>query len=228
MNIVLAGYGKMGKMIEAALQREHQHNIVFRINSSNNALLHNLSDYRADVVIDFSKPDVIEENIRLYIQQQIPAVIGTTGWYHRLEKWKALCEKEQGSILWGSNFSIGVNLYFRIGQYAASLLKHYPEYQVSITETHHKNKLDAPSGTALMLSQFVRTDQQGTEVPIQSIRDEDSIGRHELHYQSTCDQITLIHNATNREGFALGSIRAASWIIHHKGFHNFADIFEQL
>ncbi len=228
MNIVLAGYGKMGKMIDEIIQREKQHQVVLRVTSTNKGELQNLKKYNPDVVIDFSKPDNILENMKAYIEQNIPAVIGTTGWYEHSDMLKQLSDKHQASILWGSNFSIGVNVFFRINRFVASLLKNYPEYRVSITETHHKNKLDKPSGTALVLSKLIQQELNTDHIQIQSLRDDNSVGKHEVTYQSTIDNIQLVHNANNREGFAVGSLRAASWINQNKGFYNFADIFEQL
>jgi 4-hydroxy-tetrahydrodipicolinate reductase len=228
MNIVLAGYGKMGKMIDEIITREKQHRVVLRVDSTNKNELHQLKNYVADVVIDFSNPAVILDNIKAYIEQNIPAVIGTTGWYEHINTVKQLTEQHQASVLWGSNFSIGVNVFFRINQFAATLLSKYPEYKVHITETHHKNKLDKPSGTALVISQIIQKELKQNSIDIQSVRDEDSVGTHEVLYQSDIDHIHLLHHANNRKGFAVGSLRAASWIIQHKGFHNFADIFEQL
>lgn len=229
MNIVLAGYGKMGKMIESIVLREQHDRIVLRVTSANKGELQHLKTYQADVVIDFSKPDVILENINAYINQKIPAVIGTTGWYHQINEIHEQSQFHQASIVWGSNFSIGVNLFFRINQYAATLLKHYPEYHINITETHHKNKMDKPSGTAQILSHLIQQNLNNSlNIPVESIRDENSVGRHSARYHSTIDEIELIHNAHNREGFAVGSLKAASWIIRHQGFYNFADIFEQL
>ncbi len=229
MNIVLAGYGKMGKMVERVLNKEQQHHIVLRVTSANKEALNHLKKYEADVVIDFSNPESALTNIKAYIDQNIPAVIGTTGWYHEMKLVEEWVAKQQASLLWGSNFSIGVNVFFRINQYASNLLKHYPEYSVHITETHHKNKIDKPSGTALVLSQLIQQQIHKTsDIDIQSIRDENSVGTHEVVYQSEIDNIILTHHANSREGFAVGSVRAAAWIIHQQGLFNFADIFEQL
>lgn len=229
MNIVLAGYGKMGQMIDHLVQKQGQHRVVLRVTSANKEDLNRLSEYQADVVIDFSHPESALTNIKTYIDQNIPAVIGTTGWYHEMKTVQDWVKQHQASLLWGSNFSIGVNVFFRINQFAANLLRHYPEYQVSINEIHHKNKRDKPSGTALVLSQLIKKELNPSAlIPIESVRDENSVGTHEIIYQSEIDNLILTHHANNREGFALGSMRAAAWIIHHKGFYNFADIFEQL
>lgn len=229
MNIALVGYGKMGKIINELISRDKQHQVVLRINSANVSELNHLKKYETDVVIDFSKPDVVVANMQSYIQQNIPAVIGTTGWYHQLTFIKELTLKHGASLIWGSNFSIGVNVFFRINDYAAKLLKHYSEYQVQIHEVHHKNKIDKPSGTAITLRNIIQQHLSlPNELPIHSERDDNSVGHHEVVYQSAIDNLILTHHANNREGFAIGSIRAASWIIQHKGFYNFADIFEQL
>jgi len=236
LKIALLGYGKMGKSIEKiALAKGHH--IVFTRNSSNKKSLHNIPK-DADCVIDFSTPNVVIENIHHCLKQQIPIIVGTTGWYTQITAIKQLQQTTNSLFLYASNFSIGVNLFFAANQYLASLMNKYSEYDVEIEEIHHTEKLDSPSGTAISIAKQItntinRKEQYSTNTQdankktlnIFSHRKPGVVGDHFVTYQSNIDQITLSHEAKNRLGFASGAILAAEWLIKQpKGFYTMKDV----
>ena len=229
MKIALLGYGKMGKEIEKiALERGHE--IVLRKTEEN--------DYRglehADVAIDFSIPTAATENISMCFNQNIPVVSGTTGWLEHYNDMTALCEEKNGAFLYGSNFSVGVNLFFELNSYLAKLMANIKEYNVSMEEIHHTQKLDAPSGTAISLAQGIiaETDYkqwtmntaQENEIYIDAKRIEDVPGTHSVFYKSAVDEIEIKHTAFSRQGFALGAVIAAEWILGKKGIFTMKDV----
>ena len=229
MKIALLGYGKMGKEIEKiALERGHE--IVLRKTEYN--------DYsgleHAYLAIDFSIPTAATENISTCFEHNIPVVSGTTGWLEHYNDMTALCEEKNGAFLYGSNFSVGVNLFFELNSYLAKLMANIKEYNVSMEEIHHTQKLDAPSGTAISLAQGIiaETDyKQWTmdnanenEIYIDAKRIEDVPGTHSVFYKSSVDEIEIKHTAFSRQGFALGAVIAAEWILGKKGIFTMKDV----
>jgi 4-hydroxy-tetrahydrodipicolinate reductase len=230
MKIALLGYGKMGKVIETiALERGHE--IVLRKTSSNT--FDGLA--AADVAIDFSIPSVAVENITTCLEAGVPVVSGTTGWLDHYDAMVALCTAHDGAFLYGSNFSLGVNLFFELNAYLAQMMAKFSSvYRVSMEEVHHTQKLDAPSGTAISLAKGIIensaydswTLDQPTEhqIPIDAQRIENVPGTHSVFYNSPVDLIEIKHVAHNREGFALGSVMAAEWLVGKKGVYSMKDV----
>lgn len=237
MKIGLIGYGKMGKAIEVIAQ-ERGHEIVFRVNSQHSIENVQLSD--ADVCIEFSRPDLALKHIKILLDAHIPSVIGTTGWGKELEKVTSWVKETNGKLIHASNFSLGVNLFFKLNEYLATLMAPYKEYQVAVEEIHHTQKLDYPSGTAITLTEGILKNNSDfttwhtsinevpkkieNSIPIQSIRQEHVPGTHLISYSSPTDQIKIEHIANNRSGFALGAVIAAEWIVNQKGIFTFRDI----
>ena len=243
MNIALLGYGKMGQIIERfAIERGHD--IVLKIG------IENVEDFtkenleKADVAIDFSAPDAAVSNIYKCFEAGLPVVVGTTGWYGNLQQIKNDCLKGNNTLLYGSNFSVGVNLFFHLNKVLAKLMNNYPAYEVQVEEIHHTQKLDAPSGTAMTIAEDIidAVDRKnewvnevvGTPVPeafkneqllIESHRIENVPGTHTVVYSSEVDDIEIKHTAHNRAGFALGAIIAAEWLENKQGFYSVADVF---
>lgn len=231
MKIALLGYGKMGKVIERiALERGHE--IVLKKEEFNS--FDGLSN--ADVAIDFSAPNVAVENIATAINLGIPVISGTTGWlesYHEIEN---LCKEKNAAFLYGSNFSLGVNLFFELNDYLARMMAKFKDYKVSMEEIHHTQKLDKPSGTAISLANAVinHTDKNNwaienpkqDDVFIDVKRIDEVPGTHSVFYNSDVDFIEIKHVAHNREGFALGAVIAAEWIIGKKGIFSMKDVLD--
>jgi 4-hydroxy-tetrahydrodipicolinate reductase len=229
MKIALLGYGKMGKVIERiALERGHE--VVLRKDSSGS--FDGLS--KADVAIDFSVPDVAVENISAAINLGIPVVSGTTGWledYHGIVK---LCHEKDAAFLYGSNFSLGVNLFFELNDYLARMMAKFKDYKVSMEEIHHTQKLDKPSGTAISLANAIINHSDKNNWAIENPKQDDVFidvkriddvpGTHSVFYNSDVDFIEIKHVAHNREGFALGAVIAAEWIIGKKGIFSMKDV----
>lgn len=220
MKIALLGYGKMGKAIEKiALERGHE--IVLRTSSSQNLDPEELK--KATVAIEFSRPDVVVQNINTCFDLRIPIVVGTTGWQDGMTEIKNRCLDEGQSIFYASNFSIGVNIFNEISKHLARLISYYPEYKTSIEEIHHINKLDKPSGTAILLAEGIlennnnlnswKLDDEGKNIlSIKAIREGEVPGTHHIVHESEIDKITLIHEAKSRKGFALGAVLAAEYL----------------
>ncbi|WP_131535618.1 4-hydroxy-tetrahydrodipicolinate reductase [Pedobacter nototheniae] len=242
MKIALLGYGKMGQIIEKfALERGHE--VVLKISSKDTLTRQDLKN--ADVAIDFSTPDAVLQNIDTCFDADVPVVVGTTGWYGKLQEVKNECDLGNNTLLYGSNFSIGVNLFFKLNKTLAKLMNNYPAYEVQVEEIHHTQKLDSPSGTAITiaegivenlerktewLNEVVGTDVEvfpkGEQLLIESHRIENIPGTHTVIYSSEVDDIEIKHTAHNRAGFALGAVVAAEWLQNKKGFFNITDIFE--
>ena len=231
MNIALLGYGKMGKVIERiALERGHA--IVLRKTRQDS--FEGLET--ADVAIDFSIPDAAVENITACLQNGIPVVSGTTGWLAEYEAMKALCEKQKGAFLYGSNFSLGVNLFFELNQKLAQLMAKFPQYAVDMEEIHHTQKLDKPSGTAITLAegllpytpftQWSLEAEATDKLYIDVKRENDVPGTHSIFYRSAVDTIEIKHTAHNREGFAYGAVIAAEWLATRKGVFTMKDVLD--
>ena len=232
MKIALLGYGKMGKVIERiALERGHE--IVLRKSSSTSyAGLEN-----ADVAIDFSLPTSAVANISECLNNGIPVVSGTTGWLEEYPNMVALCEQKNGSFIYGSNFSLGVNLFFELNDYLAKMMSKFKNYSASMEEIHHTQKLDAPSGTAISLAKEIIENTNYTnwtldanpkenEISIEALRIENVPGTHSVFYNSEVDTIEIKHTAHSRDGFALGSIIAAEWLVGKKGVFTMKDVLE--
>lgn len=232
MKIALLGYGKMGKVIERiALERGHE--IVLRKSSSDSySGLEN-----ADVAIDFSVPSSAVANISECLNNEIPIVSGTTGWLEEYSNMVALCEQKNGSFIYGSNFSLGVNLFFELNDYLAKMMSKFKNYSASMEEIHHTQKLDAPSGTAISLAKGIIENTNYTnwtldanpkenEISIEALRIENVPGTHSIFYNSEVDTIEIKHTAHSRDGFALGSIIAAEWLVEKKGVFTMKDVLE--
>ena len=219
MQIAIIGYGKMGKLI-TVLAEEKGYDIVLKTNSNLPFEKCNLKD--VDVAIDFSTPETAFNNISHAIKNNIPIISGTTGWLEKLEEIKKLCTKYNGAFLYASNFSIGVNMFFKINTELAKLMQD-KNYKTSISETHHLEKLDKPSGTAKTLSEDIHKELKITPNII-SHRIEKKIGTHEIMYESAIDNIKIVHEAKSRDGFALGALKAAEWIRNKKGIFSMQDV----
>jgi len=230
MKIALLGYGKMGKVIEKiALERGHE--IVLR--KSSDTTYSGLEN--ADVAIDFSVPTSAVANISECLNSGIPVVSGTTGWLEEYPKMVALCEKKNGSFIYGSNFSLGVNLFFELNTYLAKMMSKFKNYSATMEEIHHTQKLDAPSGTAITLAKGIIENSDYTnwtldknakdnEIYIDAQRIENVPGTHSIFYTSEVDTIEIKHTAHSRDGFALGSIIAAEWLVGKKGVFTMKDV----
>ncbi len=229
MKIALLGYGKMGKVIEkVALERGHE--IVLRKTRSNT--FEGLSS--ADVAIDFSIPDSAVRNISECLQTNIPIVSGTTGWLAEYNAVVALCKEKKGAFIYGSNFSLGVNIFFELNEYLAKIMAKFTQYKVSMEEIHHTEKLDKPSGTAISLakdiignsdySSWALADAKDDEIMIDAKRIENVAGTHSVFYNSKVDLIEINHIANNREGFALGAVIAAEWLLGKTGVFTMKDV----
>jgi 4-hydroxy-tetrahydrodipicolinate reductase len=221
MKIALLGYGKMGRMVEAAAARAAM-DVVCIVNSSG-AVRGSLVD--ADVCIEFSEPAAVVENIRMAAANIKPIVVGTTGWYDKLDEVRAIVETAEIGCVYGSNFSVGVNLFFKVAQRAAELFKDFAAYDPFIEEAHHKFKKDAPSGTALSLKKII-DNEYSKETPTASTRAGYIPGTHTVGFDSEVDTVTITHTARSRAGFAEGAIVAAKWIENRKGLYEFSQIFQ--
>ncbi|WP_420147463.1 4-hydroxy-tetrahydrodipicolinate reductase [Spirosoma sp.] len=244
MNILLLGYGKMGKTIEKiALERSHQ--IAGRIDADNQADLANLEPDDVDVVIEFSSPESAVENLTYCLDRGWPVVCGTTGWLSHRTDIETLCRDRKGAFFYASNYSIGVNLFFRLNKVLAQFMRNYPSYQVSMTEIHHTEKKDAPSGTAITLAEGVMehlpnkrrwvsseaandpVNMSDDGIAIESLREGTVPGTHTVRYDSDVDRIEITHVAHSRQGFALGAVVAAEWLVGREGVFGMDDLLGQ-
>ncbi|WP_257666188.1 4-hydroxy-tetrahydrodipicolinate reductase [Parapedobacter tibetensis] len=243
MNITLLGYGKMGQLIEKfALQRGHQIHLIVDENNRENIRASDIEG--ADMAIDFSRPEAAVSNIDLCFKANVPLVVGTTGWYDQLDEIKNRCLDGNKTLLYGSNFSIGINVFFHINKLLAAVMNPYKQYDVQVEEIHHTHKLDAPSGTAITIAEGIidHTDSksewlnnligEGEEtIPkahqllIESHRIDEVPGTHTVLYSSEVDQIEFKHTAHSRAGFALGAIIAAEWLEGKTGFYQVTEMF---
>jgi 4-hydroxy-tetrahydrodipicolinate reductase len=228
MRIAIIGYGKMGKMIEEiAIQRNHS--VVLKVNIDNTEDFTKENISKADVAIEFTGPSSAFENVKQCIEFGVPVVSGSTGWNEKITEIKKLTIEKEGSFLHTSNFSIGVNIFFEINKKLAELMSRQPDYDVSMVEVHHTQKLDAPSGTAVTLAEQIlgklnsktkwvnQPTSNKYELPIISERIDPAPGIHKVKYSSEIDEIEIIHSAHNRKGFALGAVMAAEFISNKKG-----------
>ena len=229
MKIALLGYGRMGKAIEN-IAKSRGHEIVAKIDKDQieGTLEH------ANVAINFSIPDAAVNNIFSALSLKIPVVCGTTGWLEDLKKVTDFTTKNDTAFLYASNFSIGVNLFFKLNEQLAKMMNNQSEYKVNIEEIHHIHKLDAPSGTAITLAEGIIENSKSSdwslstdksdEIQIDAIREEEVPGTHTITYESSIDAISIKHEAHNREGFALGALVAAEWIVGKKGIFKMSDV----
>ncbi|MEA1785071.1 4-hydroxy-tetrahydrodipicolinate reductase [Arenibacter sp. GZD96] len=229
MNIALFGYGKMGKMIaQVAQQRNHTIGAKVDVDSPE------IDFSKIDVAIDFSMPNAAFENIINCISNGVPVISGTTGWLKDYEKAVAFCNEKDGAFIYASNYSLGVNIFFELNVYLAQMMKNLSQYAISLEEIHHTQKLDAPSGTAITLAediianstyeQWKLNEASDKELAIVSKRIDSVPGTHTVTYESTVDSIEIKHTAHNREGFALGAVIAAEWILGKKGVFSMKDV----
>ena len=229
MRIALVGYGKMGHIIDE-LATKKGHEIVARLNET--PTVENLNN--PDVVIEFSNPEVAFNNIKLCLENKIPVICGTTGWLDQKPEIEQIALQNNTAFLYGSNFSLGVNLFFALNEKLANLMKDFPEYKVQLEEIHHTQKKDAPSGTAISIAEgIIKNDSrfnswkldetQNKELGIFAIRENEVPGTHSVYYKSDVDEIEIKHTAFNRNGFAVGAIVAAEWIIGKTGNFSMKD-----
>lgn len=246
MKIALLGYGKMGKIIEKiALSRKHE--IVLTIDHET---LHDLTPenlQKADVVIEFTTPASVLSNVEHCFNANIPVVVGTTGWYEHLPEVKQQCTDGNKALLWASNFSVGVNVFFHVNKLLAKVMNRYPYYEVQVEEIHHTQKMDSPSGTAITIAEGIinNTDTKNewvnvlttddsdddanvapNQLLIESLRIDSVPGTHTVIYDSEVDSIEFKHTAHNRNGFALGAVLAAEWLHDKKGFYSVEAMFD--
>ncbi|MBI1767518.1 MAG: 4-hydroxy-tetrahydrodipicolinate reductase [Bacteroidetes bacterium] len=234
MKLLLIGYGKMGKTIEGiALKRGHS--IVGRIDNREELLKFNSS---ADTAIEFSQPDAVVDNLNFCFDKKIPVACGTTGWLEKRKEIESLCLQKGGAFFYASNYSLGVNIFFRLNEFLAKLMNGQAGYEVSIDETHHTQKKDAPSGTAITLAEGVIKNYRSkkewalneTSKPeafvIKAFRIDPAPGTHVVKYQSAVDDIEIKHTAHSREGFALGAVLVAEWLAGKTGVYSMDDFLK--
>lgn len=235
IKLALVGYGKMGKMIESIAPKDQ-----FTISGTYdviNPVKEHLKN-GSDVAIEFSTPASVIENIEFLSSRGIDVVCGTTGWYNKADIVKDIIKKNGTGFIYASNFSVGVNIFFNIIRNASKLMSNYPQYSTVVKETHHTQKLDKPSGTAIRIAEYLLEGLQSktsfvndsqnpepNEINIISERLTDVVGRHEVDFESEADTISLVHNAKSRRGFAEGALLAANFIKGKKGFYKFEDVF---
>jgi 4-hydroxy-tetrahydrodipicolinate reductase len=230
MKIALLGYGKMGKVIEKiAISRGHE--IALKIDKDSEPY-----DIKTvDVAIDFSMPDAAVENISMALNNGIPIISGTTGWLSEMESVKALCTSKKGAFIYASNFSLGVNIFFELNKHLAKMMSNLSDYSINLEEIHHTQKQDAPSGTAITLAEGVLEHSvydswelaptvDDRRLAITAKRIDDVPGTHTVNYESQIDTISLTHTAHTREGFGLGAVVAAEWLIGKTGIFTMNDV----
>ena len=236
MKILLSGYGKMGKTIDR-IASDRKHRVVHKLNSTPTGS--QLKE--VDIVIDFSIPDAAFTNAKTVIESKKPIIMGTTGWQSHYDKIEELVKQNNGKFLYAANFSIGVNLFFRLNQELAKFMHPYQDYKPYLQETHHTEKLDTPSGTAIHLAQelvdqnlvrdwkYPAEKADADELPVDAYRKEDVKGIHELHYESDIDSISIKHEAKTRDGFALGAVIAAEWLYQQQntGIYTMQDVLQE-
>jgi 4-hydroxy-tetrahydrodipicolinate reductase len=235
MKIALLGYGKMGKEIEkTALERNHSIVLKIDINNNSDLTIENLRN--ADVAIDFSIPVSAYENIMKCFAADIPVVCGTTGWLEKFDEVVAYCNQNKKTFFYASNYSIGVNIFFKLNKYLAEIMNRYQTYNPSITEIHHIHKLDAPSGTAITLAEGIiekidrkkswelNSESSSQKLKIESIREGEVPGTHIIKYDSEVDFLEIKHLAKTRQGLALGAVIAAEYIKNKKGCFSMEDL----
>jgi len=247
MNIALLGYGKMGRIIEK-IANDRKHDVILKIDFYNQQDLTVENLRKADVAIEFSTPGSVLSNIMHCFDAGVPVIVGTTGWYENLPEIKRQCLQGDHTMLYASNFSVGVNIFFHLNKMLARLMNNYPYYDVQVEEIHHTQKIDSPSGTAITIAEGIienldskkewvnilssegddaASDSiKNDQLLIESFRIENVPGTHTVIYDSEVDMIELKHTAHNRNGFALGAVLAAEWIQGKKGFFSVEEMFD--
>ena len=236
MNIALLGYGKMGKEIEA-IALERGHTIVLKVGRSNAATITAGDLKKADVAIEFSTPHTVLENMDKCFAAGLPVVVGTTGWYDHLEAVQEKCIQANATLFWASNFSLGVNIFFKVNSFLANIMNQYPDYEISMEEIHHIHKLDKPSGTAISLAKQIieKVDRKQNwsieakkpeTIFIKDVREGEVPGTHIIKYTSAIDDIEIMHKAHNRKGFALGAVLAAEFTFGKRGVLTMNDLLK--
>jgi len=235
MKIAIIGYGRMGHEVETILL-ERGHEITLRASGKSPFASSDLRD--SDVAIEFSNPETAVENIMKCFDADCPVVVGTTGWYLRMPEVRLACENKEQSLFHATNFSIGVNILFHLNKVLAGIMKDMPEYEPGLLEIHHLAKLDKPSGTAITLAEGIIENIPGKtkwvnelattsdELTIISQREAQVPGTHVINYTSKVDNISLVHQANNRRGFALGAVKAAEWLAGKKGIFTMTDMLK--
>jgi 4-hydroxy-tetrahydrodipicolinate reductase len=240
LKVALIGYGKMGKAIDGVIQKDYagKMEVTLRIDETNTHLLQSESLSQADVAIEFTTPHTAVENIIHCFNANVPVVVGSTGWYHQLDEVKKLCKEKNQTLFYASNFSIGVNIFFEVNQYLARLMNKHQQYKVRLTEIHHTEKKDAPSGTGITLAEGIlqemprykkwvnREALQENELPIISLREPNVPGTHIIQYDSEIDFIKIEHTAHSRLGFAQGAVQAAKFVADKKGIFGMKDLLD--
>ncbi|MEQ8324317.1 MAG: 4-hydroxy-tetrahydrodipicolinate reductase [Vicingaceae bacterium] len=238
MRIAISGYGKMGKAVEE-IALERGHSISLKFDSGNKNDWQELNESNTDVIIDFSTPDSVLRNISQSLDMKLPIVVGTTGWYDELENIKKKVTEKNGALLWASNFSIGVNIFFELNRQLAGLMSNQDQYNAAIKEIHHVHKLDSPSGTAISLANDLinlhstyshwRLGENNLPnvLPIRADRIDEVPGTHSVTYASEIDEIKIEHVAKSRKGFASGAVIAAEWLYKKSGFFNMSDVLKR-
>jgi 4-hydroxy-tetrahydrodipicolinate reductase len=236
MNILLLGYGKMGKAIEA-IANERGHTIVGKVDNEVERNAFNF-DLKPDVAIEFSMPEVAVNNIKFSIDHNLPVVCGTTGWQAHKEEVEAYCLQRNSTLFYTSNFSLGVNIFFKLNEFLATLMNNHNEYRVSMDETHHTQKKDSPSGTAITLAEGIiknvshlrdwsnKESAKPETLVINSFRVDPAPGTHTVKYKSAIDDIEVTHTAHSRQGFALGAVMVAEWVKDKKGILGMEDFLK--
>lgn len=230
MRIAIVGYGKMGRIIEE-IAKKRGHEIVATLNET--PTLENLNN--PDVAIEFSNPEVAFNNIKICLENKIPVICGTTGWLDRKPEIEKIASENVTAFLYGSNFSLGVNLFFALNEKLAGLMKNFDEYHVQLEEIHHTHKKDAPSGTAISLAEgIIKNDRRfdawkldetkENELGIFALREDEVPGTHSVFYRSEVDEIEIKHTAFSRDGFALGAVIASEWIQGKTGNFSMKDV----
>lgn len=229
MKIALIGYGAMGRLVgKLAVEQGHEIGRTIDIDDAGLSVEALAAALRGnDVAIDFSIAAAVPKDAEACAAAGVPLVVGTTGWQHALEDVKTVMARHDGALVYGANFSVGVQVFYRIAACAAELFRQLEFYDAYIEEAHHKRKRDAPSGTALQLGEIV-AQRLGHEVPTSSTRAGYIPGTHRLGFDSSADQITLEHSARSREGFAAGALMAAQWIAGRRGVYEFSDVFDEI
>ncbi|HTK38139.1 MAG TPA: dihydrodipicolinate reductase C-terminal domain-containing protein [Pyrinomonadaceae bacterium] len=229
MKIALIGHGAMGKLIESiAVAKGHEIATIVHEADAKMSASHFADRLKpADVAIDFSVASAVRRNVEACVLAKVPLVEGTTGWNSQHEEIERFIHENDGAMVFGANFSVGVNLFYKIADYASSLFAKFPDYETFIEEQHHSRKKDAPSGTALKLKDIVSRHIK-ENISVSSTRAGNIPGTHRVGFDGAADQILLEHTARSREGFAAGAILAAEWIAGKKGVFEFGDVMDEI
>lgn len=240
MSVAIVGYGRMGQEIEATANEQGvKVDAIFDVKNH----LTNISDYSFSTAIEFTSPNAVLDNIKLLAEHGRNIVTGTTGWYDKMDEVKAIVKQNNIGFVWGANFSIGVNLFFKIIENTSSIFNGFEDFDVMVHEMHHKNKVDSPSGTAIKIAYNIMDNlsrknsivsdkidgkiEEG-QLHVSSTRGGEIFGKHSVYFDSVSDEILLSHNAKNRKGFAKGAVLASQWIFNRKGFFEFSDVIDDI